>query len=150
MAICTEGKIGEAELAVAGLLTLEDLCRVLCHMDTPAPVKEAYLLLLVHCYVDTDVEMLRDQQVSTFTVKPLCSEHPKSGPFDGFQVIVTSLQWTSFALFFGCLLLRGFTLLLLNYFSNILNQFLRYLSGGQQNLASFGPHFGRYRKVGDA
>lgn len=63
MSLCTEGKNGETELLVASLLTLDDLCRVICYEKTPAAVKEVYLLLLVHCYVDTDVEMLRDQQV---------------------------------------------------------------------------------------
>lgn len=63
MSLCTEGKNGETEMLVASLLTLDDLYRVLSYEKTPSAVKEVYLMLLVHCYVDTDVEMLRDHQV---------------------------------------------------------------------------------------
>ncbi|KAM9750737.1 inositol 1,4,5-trisphosphate-gated calcium channel ITPR3 isoform 2-T2 [Menidia menidia] len=57
LAACAEGKNVYTEIKCTSLLPLEDVVRVVTHMDCITEVKTAYVNFVNHCYVDTEVEM---------------------------------------------------------------------------------------------
>lgn len=57
LASCTEGKNVFTEIKCHSLLSLDDICRVVCHPDCLPEVKDAYINFLSHCFIDTEVEM---------------------------------------------------------------------------------------------
>ncbi|XP_071509549.1 inositol 1,4,5-trisphosphate receptor-like [Diadema antillarum] len=57
LACCTEGKNVYTEIKCHSLLPLDDIVRVVTHIDCVPEVKNAYINFLNHCYVDTEVEM---------------------------------------------------------------------------------------------
>jgi inositol 1,4,5-triphosphate receptor type 1 len=54
---CTMGKNVFTEIKCNSLLALDDIVSIVCHPDCIAPVKQAYVDFLNHCYIDTEVEM---------------------------------------------------------------------------------------------
>ncbi|XP_078091388.1 inositol 1,4,5-trisphosphate-gated calcium channel ITPR2 isoform X5 [Mustelus asterias] len=57
LAACTEGKNVYTEIKCNSLLPLDDIVRVVTHVDCIPEVKKAYVNFVNHCYVDTEVEM---------------------------------------------------------------------------------------------
>ncbi|CAB1313636.1 unnamed protein product, partial [Coregonus sp. 'balchen'] len=57
LAVCTEGKNVYTELKCNSLLPLDDIVKVVTHEDCIPEVKTAYVNFVIHCYVDTEVEM---------------------------------------------------------------------------------------------
>ncbi|XP_064425349.1 inositol 1,4,5-trisphosphate receptor type 3 [Latimeria chalumnae] len=57
LAACAEGKNVYTEIKCTSLLPLEDIVKVVTHMDCIIEVKVAYVNFVNHCYVDTEVEM---------------------------------------------------------------------------------------------
>ncbi|XP_043932426.1 inositol 1,4,5-trisphosphate receptor type 3 [Protopterus annectens] len=57
LASCAEGKNVYTEIKCTSLLPLEDVVRVVTHIDCITEVKIAYVNFVNHCYVDTEVEM---------------------------------------------------------------------------------------------
>ncbi|XP_071815438.1 inositol 1,4,5-trisphosphate receptor-like isoform X4 [Apostichopus japonicus] len=57
LACCTEGKNVSTEIKCHHLLPLDDIVKVVTHVDCIPDVKDAYINFLNHCYVDTEVEM---------------------------------------------------------------------------------------------
>lgn len=57
LSYCTEGKNVYTEIKCHSLLPLDDIVRVVTHPDCTVDVKQVYLTFLVHCYIDTEVEM---------------------------------------------------------------------------------------------
>eukprot|EP00055_Hartaetosiga_balthica_P018162 m.129598 g.129598 ORF g.129598 m.129598 type:complete len:2620 (+) comp9461_c1_seq6:133-7992(+) len=54
---CTEGANVHTEMRLQSILTLDDIVKVIEHPDTPPEVKEVYVGFLIHCYLDTEVEV---------------------------------------------------------------------------------------------
>uniref|UniRef100_A0A3P9IE27 Inositol 1,4,5-trisphosphate receptor n=1 Tax=Oryzias latipes TaxID=8090 RepID=A0A3P9IE27_ORYLA len=57
LAACAEGKNVYTEIKCTSLLPLEDVVKVVTHVDCITEVKTAYVNFVNHCYVDTEVEM---------------------------------------------------------------------------------------------
>ncbi|XP_039617485.1 inositol 1,4,5-trisphosphate receptor type 2 isoform X2 [Polypterus senegalus] len=57
LAACTEGKNVYTEIKCNSLLPLDDIVKVVTHVDCIHEVKTAYVNFVNHCYVDTEVEM---------------------------------------------------------------------------------------------
>uniref|UniRef100_A0A7N6BBH0 Inositol 1,4,5-trisphosphate receptor n=1 Tax=Anabas testudineus TaxID=64144 RepID=A0A7N6BBH0_ANATE len=57
LAACTEGKNVYTELKCNSLLPLDDIVKVVTHVNCIPEVKTAYVNFVNHCYVDTEVEM---------------------------------------------------------------------------------------------
>ncbi|CAM1322938.1 ITPR1 (predicted), partial [Pycnogonum litorale] len=57
LACCTEGKNVYTEIKCHSLLPLDDIIRVVTHVDCIPEIKEAYINFLCHCFIDTEVEM---------------------------------------------------------------------------------------------
>ncbi|KAG1683402.1 Inositol 1,4,5-trisphosphate receptor [Nymphon striatum] len=57
LACCTEGKNVYTEIKCHSLLPLDDIVRVVTHIDCIPEVKDAYINFLCHCFIDTEVEM---------------------------------------------------------------------------------------------
>nr|AGN03925.1 inositol 1,4,5-trisphosphate receptor [Dugesia japonica] len=57
LAMVTEGKNVYSEIKCHSLLSVEDICNVICYPSCTISVKEAYLMFLCHCYIDTEVEI---------------------------------------------------------------------------------------------
>ncbi|TMS38971.1 hypothetical protein L596_005581 [Steinernema carpocapsae] len=57
MAMCTRGKNETTELKCASHLPMDHIVRVVTSSDCVIDVKSVYLQFMLHCYIDTDVEM---------------------------------------------------------------------------------------------
>eukprot|EP00117_Sycon_ciliatum_P039677 scpid27301/ scgid2512/ Inositol 1,4,5-trisphosphate receptor type 1; IP3 receptor isoform 1; Type 1 inositol 1,4,5-trisphosphate receptor len=57
LALCTEGKNIFTEINCHSLLPLDDIVKISKHDDCPAEIKLEYMHFLIHCYIDTEVEM---------------------------------------------------------------------------------------------
>lgn len=57
LALCTEGMNVYTEIKCQSLLPLEDIVKVVTHADVPPTVKRSYVSFLVHCYLETEVEV---------------------------------------------------------------------------------------------
>lgn len=56
-AICTEGRNLDTEIRCQSLLSLETLCTVIGHEESTPEVKVAYTDFLLHCYLETEMEV---------------------------------------------------------------------------------------------
>lgn len=57
LACCTMGKNVYTEIKCNSLLTLDDIIAMISHADCLPEIKVAYVDFLIHCYIDTEVEM---------------------------------------------------------------------------------------------
>lgn len=57
LACCTMGKNIYTEIKCNSLLTLDDIIAMISHPDCLPEIKVAYVDFLIHCYIDTEVEM---------------------------------------------------------------------------------------------
>uniref|UniRef100_A0A183CC87 Inositol 1,4,5-trisphosphate receptor n=1 Tax=Globodera pallida TaxID=36090 RepID=A0A183CC87_GLOPA len=57
MAMCTKGKNEATELKCASFLPMDHIVRVMTSRECIVEVKVAYLQFLLHCYIDTDIEL---------------------------------------------------------------------------------------------
>lgn len=57
MAMCTKGKNSSAELKCASYLPMDHIVRVVTSKDCIVEVKSVYLQLMLHCYIDSDIEL---------------------------------------------------------------------------------------------
>lgn len=57
LACCTMGKNVYTEIKCNSLLNLDDIIAMISHPDCLPEIKVAYVDFLIHCYIDTEVEM---------------------------------------------------------------------------------------------
>uniref|UniRef100_A0A913HZP3 Inositol 1,4,5-trisphosphate receptor n=1 Tax=Strongyloides stercoralis TaxID=6248 RepID=A0A913HZP3_STRER len=57
MALCTKGKNGNTELKCASILPIDQIVRVITYEKCNYQVKSVYIQFLMHCYIDTDIEL---------------------------------------------------------------------------------------------
>ncbi|KAL3082805.1 hypothetical protein niasHS_010607 [Heterodera schachtii] len=57
LALCTKGKNETTELKCASFLPMDHIVRVMTSRECIVEVKVAYLQFLLHCYIDTDIEL---------------------------------------------------------------------------------------------
>lgn len=57
MALCTKGKNSITELKAASFLPMDHIVRVVRSESCLTDVKNAYLQFMLHCYIDTDIEL---------------------------------------------------------------------------------------------
>eukprot|EP00056_Hartaetosiga_gracilis_P007617 m.110530 g.110530 ORF g.110530 m.110530 type:complete len:2634 (+) comp12749_c0_seq1:91-7992(+) len=57
MTYCTEGANVHTEMKLQSMLTLDEIVKVIAHPETSPEVKEVYVGFLIHCYLDTEVEV---------------------------------------------------------------------------------------------
>uniref|UniRef100_A0AC35U5D8 Inositol 1,4,5-trisphosphate receptor n=1 Tax=Rhabditophanes sp. KR3021 TaxID=114890 RepID=A0AC35U5D8_9BILA len=57
MALCTKGKNGNTELKCASFLPMDQIVKVITSEVCSVKVKSVYLQFMMHCYIDTDIEL---------------------------------------------------------------------------------------------
>lgn len=57
MALCTKGKNSTTELKSASFMPMDHIIRVVRSESCIVDVKSAYLQFMLHCYIDTDIEL---------------------------------------------------------------------------------------------
>ncbi|KAH7730957.1 ITR-1 protein [Aphelenchoides avenae] len=57
MALCTRGKNGSTELKCASFMPMDHIVRVVTAKECIVEVKSVYLQFMLHCYIDTDIEL---------------------------------------------------------------------------------------------
>lgn len=57
MALCTKGKNSTTELKCASFLPMDHIVRILRSEGCTIAVKSVYLQFMIHCYIDTDIEL---------------------------------------------------------------------------------------------
>lgn len=57
LCLAAEGKNVFTEIKCHSLLSIEDIAKVITHPDAIPEVKQVYVNFLIHCYVDTEVEV---------------------------------------------------------------------------------------------
>ena len=57
LAICTEGRNLDTEIRCQSILSMETVALVIAHDESPPEMKIAYAYFLVHCYLETEMEV---------------------------------------------------------------------------------------------
>ncbi|KAI6214303.1 Inositol 1,4,5-trisphosphate receptor [Aphelenchoides besseyi] len=57
MALCTKGKNGTTEIKSASFMPMDHIVRVVTAKECIVEVKSVYLQFMLHCYIDTDIEL---------------------------------------------------------------------------------------------
>lgn len=57
MAMCTKGKNETTELKTASFMPMDHIVRVVTSKECLVEVKNVYLNFMLHCYIDTDIEL---------------------------------------------------------------------------------------------
>uniref|UniRef100_A0A0N4ZIS5 Inositol 1,4,5-trisphosphate receptor n=1 Tax=Parastrongyloides trichosuri TaxID=131310 RepID=A0A0N4ZIS5_PARTI len=76
MALCTKGKNGNTELKCASILPMDQIVRVITYEHCNYQVKSVYVQFMMHCYIDTDIELkdARNVEYIDQILKNICED----------------------------------------------------------------------------
>uniref|UniRef100_A0A0N5C5P1 Inositol 1,4,5-trisphosphate receptor n=1 Tax=Strongyloides papillosus TaxID=174720 RepID=A0A0N5C5P1_STREA len=76
MAYCTKGKNGNTELKCASILPMDQIVRVITYEYCNYQIKSVYIQFLMHCYIDTDIELkdARNVEYIDQILKNICED----------------------------------------------------------------------------